>query len=259
MIRENEIAGNRDTYLLKIIALICMIIDHVGARIFPQIMEMRIIGRIAFPLYIWCMVVGTCLTRCPWRYALRLLLVGLLAQPCFILGLKHDWAHWNIFFTLFLGYMGVWGIRENRWSSRYWAPVAVLAVSCVIKMDYGWKGVLMVMLMYLARRDRGSIAAVMVGFCLYWGTDTYSVKSILGIPLKGGAFDWELVRALLRIQTLSLLALPLILWKKSARAPFPKIWGYLAYPLHLLLLWGTQLAIGTMDIRSSLNALLPWR
>ena len=82
-----------------------MIIDHVGARIFPQIGELRVIGRIAFPLYIWCMAVGASYTSNPVRYALRLLLVGLIAQPFFMLGLSHSWSQWNVFATLFLGYL----------------------------------------------------------------------------------------------------------------------------------------------------------
>ena len=54
--KKEEIAGNRDTGRLKMIALVCMIIDHVGARIYPEIGELRVIGRIAFPLYIWSTV-----------------------------------------------------------------------------------------------------------------------------------------------------------------------------------------------------------
>ena len=256
--KKTELAGNLDTQLLKIAAFLCMIIDHAGVRIFPQIMELRIIGRIAFPLYIWCMVAGACFTRCPWKYAMRLFLVGLVAQPCFILGLKHDWEHWNVFFTLFLGYLGIWGIRENRWGSRYWAPVAAVIAASVVQMDYGWKGVMLILLMYLARRERGSIIAVMIAFCLYWGANTYAVTGFFGFSLKGGLFDWEITKAFLRIQTLALLALPLILWQRPQSWPFPKFWGYLAYPGHLLILWGIQLALGMVTLEGSLKLLFPW-
>ena len=56
-------AANTDTGLLKLIALACMIVDHVGAVFFPGAMEWRVLGRTAFPLYIWCAVVGCCYTR----------------------------------------------------------------------------------------------------------------------------------------------------------------------------------------------------
>ena len=86
---QRVIDGNHDTTLLKVIAGICMVIDHIGARLFPRIMELRIIGRIAFPLYVWCLVVGACYTRSAWKYALRLLLAGLISQPFYMLGLNH--------------------------------------------------------------------------------------------------------------------------------------------------------------------------
>ena len=73
MKRNDLIAGNTDTGFLKILALLFMITDHVGAIFFPKITELRIIGRIAFPLYAWCLVVGSVKTKNPVKYALRLL------------------------------------------------------------------------------------------------------------------------------------------------------------------------------------------
>lgn len=257
---NDEIAGNRDTGLLKMIALVCMITDHVGARLYPQIMELRVIGRIAFPLYIWCLVVGACYTRSPLRYALRLLLVGLISQPFYMLGLNHHWNQWNIFFTLLTGYLGVWSIRANRYGSRYWGPVLALAVPCFVTMDYGWRGVLLVMLMYLARQKRGGVAAVLTAFCLYWGTNSYQLRAILGLDLQTALpiYSWEIVKALLRLQTLAILALPLILWPRKKRTPFPKALAYAAYPGHLIVLWLVQLAMGVLTWQGSLRTLIPW-
>ena len=256
---NHEIAGNRDTGLLKIIALLCMIVDHVGARLFPQIMELRVIGRIAFPLYIWCMVVGACYTRSPWRYALRLLLVGVLSQPFYILGLHHTWKQWSIFCTLFLGYLGIWGMRENRFGSRYWAPLLVLLISCLIEIDYGWRGVLIILLMYLARQSRGAIVAVMTAFCLYWGSNTYALSSLFGLDLRAlRVFNLDIVKAFFRIQALAILALPLIVWPRQKRTPFPKWVAYAAYPAHLAVLWLVQLAMGVVTWEESLRLLIPW-
>lgn len=70
-LRAIPLAGNTATGALKLIALCFMMIDHMGKMLFPQVPEMRILGRIAFPLYAWCMVVGFHYTRNPWRYALR--------------------------------------------------------------------------------------------------------------------------------------------------------------------------------------------
>lgn len=52
--RNPVIAGCTATGVLKILALVFMFIDHAGKMLFPQIAEMRMLGRIAFPLYCWC-------------------------------------------------------------------------------------------------------------------------------------------------------------------------------------------------------------
>ena len=254
--QNHEIAGNRDTGLLKIIALVCMIVDHVGARLLPQTAELRIVGRIAFPLYIWCLVVGACHTRSPLKYALRLLAVGLISQPCFMLGLHHRWNQWNIYATLLLGYLGIWGIRENRFGSRWWAPLLVLAVPCYIQTDYDWRGVLLIMLLYLARERRGAVAAVMTAFCLFWGSLSYSVPQVFGLQLSLAAWP-EILRALMRLQGMALLALPLILWPRRERTPFPKAVAYAVYPGHLLLLWAAQLLLKTVTWQESMALLFP--
>ena len=87
-----------------------MIVDHTGAAFFPQCLEMRLLGRIAFPLYAWCLAVGAEYTRNIWKYALRLLIVGVISQPVYVFAMRHQWMEWNIFATLLLGLLGVAGV-----------------------------------------------------------------------------------------------------------------------------------------------------
>ncbi|MBR5382845.1 MAG: hypothetical protein IK133_03400 [Clostridia bacterium] len=257
--KKEEIAGNRDTGLLKMIALVCMIIDHVGARIYPEIGELRVIGRIAFPLYIWCMAVGASYTSNPIRYALRLLLVGLVTQPFFMLGLSHSWTQWNVFATLFFGYLGILGIRTNKYGSRIWAPLIVLLIPCFVTMDYGWRGVLLIMLLYLVRGNRWAILAVMVPYCLFWGSNTYTVQRLCGIELANlPVFKLDLFKPFLRIQAMAILSLPLILWPRRERTPFPKVLAYAAYPAHLAVLWLIQMNMGLVTKAMTLHLLMPW-
>ena len=39
---------------LKILAMVCMTIDHIGAMLFPQAVWLRVIGRLAFQRYSLC-------------------------------------------------------------------------------------------------------------------------------------------------------------------------------------------------------------
>lgn len=52
-----KLKTNLDTNLLKLIAIISMTLDHVGSVFFPQIPAFRWIGRLAFPIFCYCMTV----------------------------------------------------------------------------------------------------------------------------------------------------------------------------------------------------------
>lgn len=243
---RRRIDGNTNTTLLKLIALIFMFIDHAGKMCFPAVREMRMLGRIAFPLYCWCMVVGACHTRSFPKYLLRIGLIGLLSQPLYMVALDHPLTTCNIFLTLFLALLGLWGLREKRYGSHIWAPVLSLVLAQVLGADYGWKGVLLVFLLYAVRDSRRGIAAVMVAFCLYWGTTSSVVSSFFGIdlaPLTRGSLS-GLVGPFLRLQGMAILALPFMLIPMPWKLRLPRWTGYVLYPAHLILLILLEAAMG---------------
>ena len=244
---RKPIAGNTNTGLLKLVALVFMFIDHAGKMCFPNLPEMRILGRIAFPLYCWCLVVGAANTRSFPKYLGRIALIGVISQPLYMVALHHPWSKFNIFLTLFVALLGLWGLREKKFLSHIWAPVIATVLAQLLGVDYGWKGVLLVFLLWAVRDSKAAIAAVMVAFCLFWGSSSSMVGSFFGIPLTrltrgefGGIFS-----ALLRLQGLSVLALPLMLVNLPGRIHLPKWAGYALYPAHLVVLIALEYAMGT--------------
>ena len=263
-------AGNLSTGLLKLIALFFMFIDHSGKVLFNNAGDMRILGRIAFPLYVWCMIVGFSRTRSVPRYLLRVLLVGLVSQPLYVLALNTE-GHLgvliqkifsplssgfsfsalgevlntvflvkpNVFLTLALGLLALWGIREKKWLSQILLPAAALILAIVLKADYGWKGIALMILLYAVQGSRSGIAAVMVAFFLFWGSGYALTKSLFGIPVSLASLPpWlsELLNPLLRLETYGLLSLPLILVRFPRDLRLPKWVSYSLYPAHLVLL-----------------------
>ena len=55
-----------------------MLIDHIGANFFPQIAILRIIGRIAFPLFAYSVYDGCKYTKKKVKYFLLLLGLGVI-------------------------------------------------------------------------------------------------------------------------------------------------------------------------------------
>ena len=241
--RSRKPAGNTATTWLKIIALVFMFIDHAGKMCFPAVPEMRILGRIAFPIYAWCMIVGFHYTRSVPKYLLRILITGLVSQPLYMLALNHTWRQPNIFLTLFLGLCALWGIREKKYLSQIWAPVAAMALAIFLGADYGWRGVLLFIMLYAVQESRPGIAAVMVAYFLFWGSSYSITKSLFGLPINMDVLPAVLsqpLSAFLRMETYALLALPFILIPFKKDLKLPRWVGYALYPAHLALLYALE-------------------
>ena len=236
-------AGNTATTWLKIIALVFMFIDHAGKMCFPAVPEMRILGRIAFPIYAWCMIVGFHYTRSVPKYLLRILITGLVSQPLYMLALNHTWKQPNIFLTLFLGLCALWGIREKKYLSQIWAPAAAMAAAILASADYGWRGVLLFIMLYAVQESRPGIAAVMVSYFLFWGSSYSITKSLFGLPINMDVLPAVLsqpLSAFLRMETYALLALPFILIPFKKDLKLPRWVGYALYPAHLAALYALE-------------------
>ena len=118
---------------LKLIAIITMFIDHLGATVLRAIMRLpavtsdpalsslwadiynasRDIGRIAFPIFCFLIVEGFCHTRNVWKYAGRLFLFALISEIPFDIALKGSWYYsgkQNVYFTLLIGLLVIIGI-----------------------------------------------------------------------------------------------------------------------------------------------------
>ena len=117
---QPKLRTNLDTDFLKLIAVLSMTVDHVGAVFFPEYPVFRWIGRMAFPLFCYCMTVGLLYTHDIRRYLARLGVFALLSQPFWILAFNADdflgnLLNFNIFFTLFVSLLAMWGFKEHNW------------------------------------------------------------------------------------------------------------------------------------------------
>lgn len=67
--------------MIKWIGILTMTIDHVGYFLFPGLIWMRMIGRIAFPCFLYSTIEGTERTSHYKKYISRLFLLGALSMP----------------------------------------------------------------------------------------------------------------------------------------------------------------------------------
>ena len=75
------------------------------------------------------------------------------------------WPVQNVFFTLFLGYLGMCA-AEYFWENRLLQCLSLLLlllVSVYLHADYGWKGYIFILIMYFLRNERS--AQAIIGSC----------------------------------------------------------------------------------------------
>jgi hypothetical protein len=90
--------------LLKVIAVLTMTIDHVGVILLPDFLLLRVVGRIAVPLFCYLLVLGVEGTRNQRGYLVRLCSFGVVSQiPYFLAFGIEPFRQLNILFTLFFG------------------------------------------------------------------------------------------------------------------------------------------------------------
>lgn len=245
--RDKDLAGNTNTSFLKILALVFMLVDHMGVVLFAQVPEMRVIGRMALPLYAWCLVVGSRKTHSMARYCLRMLLLAAVSQPLYMMALNHTWTDLNILFLLFLALVAIWGIQSRFLASQFWAPALCYLALGWCKIDYGWRGLTFILLLYLVRDSRSGLILTYLAYALFWGSTSSQVTQLFGVPLS--FLNWpglgEPLSALFHLQSMVWLSLPLIVHQTHVSWRLPKWLGYGLYPMHLALLILLRLLTGT--------------
>ena len=166
---------------LKLIAVCTMFIDHMGDTLFPGVMWLRCIGRVAFPIFCFLIAEGCVHTHDRKKYALRLLVFALLSEIPF--NLMTGRAVWNpydqnVLWTLLLGAAVCWsidGVLKRRTAPAFVltgaAMVAAFWLLEVFCTDYGGWGMLLVALFYGVRRSpygqAGKMAAQAVGLAFF--------------------------------------------------------------------------------------------
>lgn len=206
---------------LKWLAIITMTIDHIGAVLYPEMRVLRFVGRLAFPLFAYLLVLGMENTRNIRNYIIRLFVFAAISQVPFFLALDYaPFDSLNIFFTLALGLMFVYFFKKA--SIFAFIP---LVLSFIINFDYGIYGLALIGCMTLLRKNTklGVVLIVLLN-CLFL------------FPFSS--------------QFLSLVALPLIVLHDTGSLSIVKDYGedykiplwrkyffYVYYPLHLFVLY----------------------
>lgn len=168
--------------MLKLMAILFMLIDHtalvlhadlaflgmslfsIGETEITIYYVLRKLGRLAFPIFCFLVTEGFSHTRNLKKYILSLLLFAVLSEIPFNIMMSEKPfypARQNIYFTLFLGILLIY-FYQHKASEIVKAVfmLVIVALTIVLRADYGLKGALLILLMY-ALRNHAAAQAVL--------------------------------------------------------------------------------------------------
>ena len=233
--------GGLTSNMLRAIAVLLMISDHVWATYMSFGNWMTYIGRMAFPIFAFQIAEGFVHTKNFKKYALRLLGFALVSELPFNLFYSSRWFnpyHQNVLFTLLLGLMAIKvldNLKKNHKAkdialSVLWLLLIALA-SVIGFVDYGFNGVLMVVLFYVCRN-----------FPFAWVAQLIGMVCINVIFFEGQVIPFEIFGNSVEIPTQAFAVFSLIpIWlyggRKGVSNKFLQYGFYAFYPVHMIILY----------------------
>lgn len=247
---------------IKIIAIVSMLVDHIGAGILGRVVmtsgymeivrsndlnammqwltengvlfytytALRMIGRLGFPIFAFLLVEGFQRTHNVKKYALRLGMFALVSEIPFDLcfsGTLLEFDYQNVFFTLFLGLLTMiafdW-IEKKEWAAGRTLNRIVKIVFSAVALAVG-AGVA-----HFLKTDYAAVGVLCI-MALY----VFRKKKPLQIAAGCVAFLWEV--------TAPLAFIPIGFYN-GERGLKMKYFFYAFYPVHLFLIWLVSLLMG---------------
>lgn len=168
-----------NSYHLKVIALVAMIIDHIGYVFFPEYLSYRIVGRIAFILYAFMLVEGFTNTRNFRKYVSKVFIWALASEVPFDLAMHNSLFYLkeqNIFFSLLVGLIGMYFLDKYKRSLilQFLISVFILISAILLRVNYSWYGVGIILLFYFLKERNilkliaAQLLSIYASFFLMW-------------------------------------------------------------------------------------------
>ena len=212
---------------LKILAAVFMTIDHIGVMLFPRVELLRIIGRLALPIYAFMIAEGCKYTRNKKKYFGMVFGLGAVCQTVYYF--FDGSLYFSILITFSLAILMIYAMQN--WKQKKTALSGLVFVASVLTVyllnqqeqwftiDYGFWGCMLPVFAALAHGTEHD-------------TDTVNI-TMLGIGLVFLAMDIG------NTQWPALLALPLLYAYNGKRGKWNlKYFFYIFYPTHLVALEG---------------------
>lgn len=242
--KAREITGTG----LKLIAVITMFIDHIGAglienwlktnagiisndlytKVFFVDLTLRLIGRMAFPIYCYMLVEGFKYTKDVKKYVMRLLGIAIISEVPFdyLFARKvFDWSHNNVLWALALGLVCLYAYS---WVDKLSIDIRLIYVLRIAVMGAGMA------IAYFTNLDY-KLAGIGCISVMYYLNGETAKQRMTAFAL--GVLILVLSSSLIEVSAF-LMLIPIYRYKghQGANSPAIRRFFYLFYPAHIILL-----------------------
>ena len=234
--------------MLKILAAIFMTIDHIGVLLFSDVLWLRVVGRLAYPIFAFMIAEGAKYTRNKARYLGLIAGLALICQIVYFL-FDNGSLYMCILVTFSLSIMLIYAMQymkkvmfdnESGLLPRITSVFAFITALTVVYIlnklfviDYGFFGCI------------APLFAALFDFCGINAPE--ALKRLDNLHVHVGTFGIALLLLAIGsvpIQYFSLASLVLLLLYSGKRGKYKmKYFFYLFYPLHLVALEGIYLLV----------------
>ncbi len=212
--------------LLKIIAIVTMVIDHVGNILYPDLLFLQMIGRLSFPIFAYLIVLGVESTKKTLKYMMTLLVFAVASQvPYFLAFGIEPFERLNILFSLLLSAITIY-FYDKR------SPIAFfpLLVSMILPTEGSYYVVVTAVGMKLLKDNAklGALLLFVLNFqFVFLSSDIHTqiqILSLFAVPL-------------IFLHIKNKLTKEILIPENSFAYSLRKYFFYIFYPLHLALLF----------------------
>lgn len=228
---------------LKYLACVFMLIDHIGYFLFPQNVFLRILGRMAFPIFAFFIAEGCGYTRNPIKRVSLIFFCAVIFDAVYFFSQGEPYG--SVFATFFFSCVLIFilaGVKRRIFSKDktyfekivfclifFISLIAVYFFTLIYHVDYGFAGVITPVLVSLPNFDK---------------TDApIKLKSLNILPVKllflsAGILLTVLSGIMEGIQQYAFLSLILLIFYNGKKGKgYSKYFFYLFYPLHIFILY----------------------
>ncbi len=230
------------TFSLKLIAVLTMFIDHFSIVFLADHQKLyltgRTIGRLSFPIFCFILVEGFFYTKNRLKHGILLGIFALISEVPYDLlyGSVFDLERQNVFFSLFIGYMMIWGL-DFITSSVVNYPQKLLDKIGSLRLDSFMELVVMSVAFLMAYfiKCSYSYAGIMLILCFYVFRKYHIGRLVANVIFNIGMFGYS-------IQWFGALSAIIIAFYNNTPGRFKwKYFFYLFYPVHILVLVGIKI------------------